>query len=159
MGHSDKNDMWKIVYGSKSAPQEAWVGIDLDGTLAEYNGWKGIEHIGRPIMPIVYLIQSLVANGIKVRIFTARCQEGPKAIEYITKWCYDYVGLALPVTDKKDFGLIAIIDDRATGVEMNTGRLLTELPDLKAMANKHWAKDNPDSPTYQPDADPQEVII
>src|SRR5262245_48902352 len=26
-----------------------WIGVDLDGTLAEYHGWKGIEHIDRPV--------------------------------------------------------------------------------------------------------------
>lgn len=29
-----------------------WIGVDLDGTLAEYTGWKGVEHIGEPITPI-----------------------------------------------------------------------------------------------------------
>ena len=28
---------------------KAWIGVDLDGTLARYDGWKGIEHIGEPI--------------------------------------------------------------------------------------------------------------
>ena len=26
-----------------------WIGVDLDGTLAHYDGWKGIEHVGPPI--------------------------------------------------------------------------------------------------------------
>ena len=25
------------------------IAIDLDGTLAEYDGWKGIDNIGKPI--------------------------------------------------------------------------------------------------------------
>ena len=28
---------------------KGWIGVDLDGTLAEYHGWQGIEHIGEPI--------------------------------------------------------------------------------------------------------------
>jgi hypothetical protein len=28
-----------------------WIGVDLDGTLAHYDGWKGIDHIGEPIKP------------------------------------------------------------------------------------------------------------
>ena len=39
-----------------------WIGFDLDGTLAEYNGWEGIEHIGKPIKPIVEAAQS-IADG------------------------------------------------------------------------------------------------
>ena len=25
---------------------KGWYGFDLDGTLAKYDGWKGIDHIG-----------------------------------------------------------------------------------------------------------------
>lgn len=25
---------------------ERWIGVDLDGTLAEYDGWRGWKHIG-----------------------------------------------------------------------------------------------------------------
>lgn len=28
-----------------------WIGVDLDGTLAEYSHWKGETHIGR-VLPI-----------------------------------------------------------------------------------------------------------
>ena len=27
---------------------EGWYGFDLDGTLAEYDKWEGISHIGKP---------------------------------------------------------------------------------------------------------------
>jgi len=27
---------------------KGWVGVDLDGTLAHYDGWKGADHIGEP---------------------------------------------------------------------------------------------------------------
>ena len=26
-----------------------WIGVDLDGTLARYDGWRGIDHIGEPM--------------------------------------------------------------------------------------------------------------
>lgn len=29
---------------------DQWIGVDLDGTLAEYNNWISIEHIGKPII-------------------------------------------------------------------------------------------------------------
>jgi hypothetical protein len=28
--------------------KDQWIGVDLDGTLAEYNDWINIEHIGKP---------------------------------------------------------------------------------------------------------------
>ena len=27
--------------------------VDLDGTLAEHHGWKGVDHIGKPIPAMV----------------------------------------------------------------------------------------------------------
>ena len=52
---------------------EPWWGFDLDGTLAEKTGaWKGIEHIGEPIKPMVELARELHYSGKKIKIFTAR---------------------------------------------------------------------------------------
>ena len=42
---------------------EKWTGFDLDGTLAEYDGWKGIEHVGKPIKPMCDLIKKLHSDG------------------------------------------------------------------------------------------------
>ena len=36
---------------------EFWIGVDLDGTLAEYHDWIGIHHIGRPITPMIERVQ------------------------------------------------------------------------------------------------------
>lgn len=51
---------------------EGWYGFDLDGTLAVYDVWKGIDHIGRPIPPMVNLVKNMHAHGLKVKILTAR---------------------------------------------------------------------------------------
>lgn len=51
---------------------EGWIGFDLDGTLAKYDGWNGIDHIGEPIEPMVSLIKVLHAEGKTVKILTAR---------------------------------------------------------------------------------------
>lgn len=32
---------------------KGWIGVDLDGTLAEYDGWKGPDEIGAPVEPMV----------------------------------------------------------------------------------------------------------
>ena len=39
-----------VKYVDKS---KAWIGTDLDGTLAKYDGWKGWQHIGDPIPKMV----------------------------------------------------------------------------------------------------------
>ena len=51
---------------------EGWYGFDLDGTLAKYDGWKGIDHIGEPVKPMVELIKRMHDEGKVVKIMTAR---------------------------------------------------------------------------------------
>ena len=51
---------------------KGWYGFDLDGTLAKYDGWKGIDHIGEPVKPMVDLIKRMHAEGRIVKILTAR---------------------------------------------------------------------------------------
>lgn len=105
-----------------------WIAFDLDGTLAEYHGWQGLDHIGSPIMPMVDLLKSYRAGGTEVRIFTARvCREGEEhtvAVNAIERWCIEHLGEVLPVTNKKDFGMIILYDDRCVQVEANTGRII-----------------------------------
>lgn len=113
------------------------IAVDLDKTLAEYTGWKGIENIGRPISTVVEYVQNLRKNGIRVVIFTARCQEGPEAIHYIEQWCLKHIGEVLPVTDRKTMDIVAFIDDRAVGVRPNTGTFLQTPPGLEEIRN-YW---------------------
>lgn len=54
------------------AEGKGWYGFDLDGTLAKYDGWKGIDHIGEPVKPMVDLIKRMHAEGKVVKILTAR---------------------------------------------------------------------------------------
>lgn len=51
---------------------QGWVGFDLDGTLAKYDKWQGIDHIGEPIAPMVRLRKRYHERGMKVKILTAR---------------------------------------------------------------------------------------
>lgn len=112
-----------------------WIGVDLDGTLAVYDGWKGVEHIGQPIMPMVRRVTAWLSQGREVRIFTARVGpqanpvEAEKARFYIQDWCLRNIGMVLPVTHIKDFAMDILYDDRCVTVEKNTGELLTKEPD------------------------------
>lgn len=51
---------------------KGWYGFDLDGTLAKYDGWKGVDHIGGPVKPMVDLIRKMHDEGKVVKILTAR---------------------------------------------------------------------------------------
>jgi hypothetical protein len=58
---------------------KGWYGFDLDGTLAKYDGWKGIDHIGEPVKPMVELIKRMHDEGKVVKIMTARV--APRKLE------------------------------------------------------------------------------
>jgi hypothetical protein len=103
----------------------AWIGVDLDGTLAEYNGWQGENHIGAPIVPMVERVKRWLAEGHEVRVFTARAFQAPQSVIHaIEDWCRTHVGQRLRVTCTKDHGMVELWDDRAVSVEANTGRAL-----------------------------------
>lgn len=103
-----------------------WIGVDLDGTLAEYHGWKpGNPSIGAPIPAMVSRVLDWCNAGKDVRIFTARAS-APELIPDVIAWCKEHLGRELPVTNVKDFSMIELYDDRAIQVEMNTGRLICE---------------------------------
>ena len=111
-----------------------WIGVDLDGTLAEYHEWHGIEHVGPPIAPMVARVKRWLAEGREVRIFTARVSEPGerqkrRVIAVVQRWCEEHIGQALPVTNVKDYGMVELWDDRAVQVEVNTGRRMDGKPE------------------------------
>lgn len=123
-------------------PPAGWVGFDLDGTLAHYDHWRGIEHIGDPVPAMVDLVKQYLKAGVEVRIFTARVareldlfnDESTKA-DYeeadlvrttIGKWCEQHIGQLLPVTCSKDMHMALLYDDRCFQVEQNTGTLIAD---------------------------------
>jgi hypothetical protein len=122
-----------------------WIGVDLDGTLAHYDGWKGASHIGEPVPAMVQRVKRWLNEGWEVRIFTARMwpittvarpgasvpvpegDRGRQAFEAlcaIHAWCQKTFGHALPVTCVKDYGMVELWDDRAVTIQANTGRML-----------------------------------
>lgn len=121
MNHSLKH----LAYLSQSG---GWVAVDLDGTLAEYGGWKGAGHIGKPIPKMLERVKRWLAAGVAVRIFTARAGD-PETVPHIEAWCREHVGQVLPVTATKDYGMICLYDDRAVQVIPNTGERVDGLED------------------------------
>ena len=125
-----------------------WIGVDLDGTLAQYDEWVHHTHIGEPIAKMVMRIKSWREIGQEVRIFTARIHplntcvvypaantefpaelfgdeaalEALEALEAIQAWSLLHLGEVLPVTNVKDYSMIEFWGDRAVRVEKNTGK-------------------------------------
>jgi len=105
----------------------AWIGVDLDGTLAVYDGWRGEEHIGEPVPAMIERVRRWRAEGKEVRIFTARVagiREGltpERTRELIETWLLKHLGEVLEVTCVKDFGMVQLWDDRCVQVVPNTG--------------------------------------
>lgn len=120
-----------------------WIAVDLDGTLAHYDGWQGADHIGAPIPAMVERVKRWLAEGRDVRIFTARvsypsipagsrnnkalrdAQERVKQAQTarvaIARWSEEHIGQRLQVTNEKDYAMIELWDDRAVQVIPNTG--------------------------------------
>lgn len=113
-----------------SNEHRGWIGVDLDGTLAHYDGWRGMDHIGEPIAPMIDRVKQFLLEGREVRIFTARVCAGQdpaevdKFLQAFTKWMIKHIGQALRVTCEKDWAMILLYDDRCVPVEQNTGKLL-----------------------------------
>ena len=105
---------------------EPWIGVDLDGTLAQYDKYDG-TNIGEPIEPMLTRIKLWLAEGAKVKIFTARVShdEDGEHRRAIDKWCDKHIGQKLETTCTKDFGMVELWDDRAVAVEKNTGKAVT----------------------------------
>ena len=99
---------------------KGWIGVDLDGTLARYDGWYGPAHIGEPIESMVERVHKWIAEGVEVRIFTARASV-PEYVPFVEKWLKKNGLPPLKVTNVKDFKMIVLWDDRCVEVGTNTG--------------------------------------
>lgn len=104
-----------------------WIGVDLDGTLAIYDGYSGPYHIGAPVPKMLKRVIWWLNHKIDVRIFTARATV-PEQLPGIRDWCLEHIGMELPITATKDFDMIELWDDRCISIEPNSGRILSVVP-------------------------------
>lgn len=116
------------------------IAIDLDGTLAHYDGWKGPGIIGDPIPEMVEKVKKKVVEGYDFWIFTARVSNSYRfdnRIEFdaISKWLCDN---AIPIktcniTATKHKFFCEFWDDRARRVVPNTGMFQEEWDDRNSI--------------------------
>ena len=105
---------------------QGWIGVDLDGTLAHYDGWVSEDHVGKPIELMCYRVREWLKEGKKVKIMTARVygregKELERVLRPINEFCMNEFGQVLDVTCVKDYAMIELWDDRAVQVVANTG--------------------------------------
>lgn len=89
------------------------VAVDLDGVLAKYDGWKGIDHVGDPVPGAKEFIEEL-CKEFSVIIYTTRCRES-KGIARVVGWLIEW-NFPKEVTVWTEGGkplAVAYIDDRA----------------------------------------------
>lgn len=95
---------------------DGWIGVDFDGALAHYDGFKGEDHFGAPVEAMVTRVRRWLRDGRDVRLFTAR-DPSPG----LRRWMRDHLGEVLPITRVKDHQMQALWDDRAITTLRNQG--------------------------------------
>ncbi len=111
-----------------AAARTAWVGVDLDGTLAYFNAESTLSEVGPPIPPMLERVRAMIARGERVKIVTAWAAYAEQ-VPLIQKWLRENGLPPLEVTNIKDFNMIRLYDDRCIQVESNTGRIITDAHD------------------------------
>ena len=123
----------------KNNSSAGWIGVDLDGTLAEYHGWVGADHIGKPVPKMVDRVVKWISDGKWVQIMTARVNpskgvEAEISRKAIDKWVLKHIiprlpfylrepwPISIPITHEKDFNMVELWDDRCVQVIPNTGK-------------------------------------
>ena len=107
-----------------------WIGVDFDGTLATHDPAHWSQgRLGDPIHLMVERVKGWLAQGLEVRIVTARAsiknkEHLPEEVARVKAWCIAHIGQELEVTCKKDFGMLELWDDRARQVRFNTGEAI-----------------------------------
>jgi hypothetical protein len=146
----------------KDQGPQGWIAVDLDGTAAEYHGWTKWNEFGKPIPAMTARIKGWLAEGMDVRIFTARVslpqddtkeqtcfKTGEKFTSVMMKhaiavWCEAAYGQRLRAQCYKDLHTIEIWDDRAIGVVPNLGITLVDeaVAEATAKQGKAWGGDD-----------------
>ena len=106
-----------------------WIGVDLDGTLAESEPWQGFEHIGKPVPNMMKRVKIWIELGYRVKIVTARAQNPDEAIPPIKEWIKKHGLPELEITNAKDMDMIELWDDRCVQVIPNTGNPIGPNPE------------------------------
>jgi len=109
--------------------------FDFDGVIAEYDGFKGHDHLGKPIKAVVNAIRILKQQGHKIIIYSTRSDE------MIKKYCednnipVDYINKNPEMEGKNPHKPVAYVyvDDRTVCYKgQSTEQLVEEILNFKA---------------------------
>jgi hypothetical protein len=109
--------------GEKVGEKRGWIGMDLDGTLAHADALTDTSSIGAPVPRMVELARKLAREGYRIKIFTARAYDA-RQVGMVREWLRENGLPEFEVTNRKDFEMIRLYDDRAVQVIPNTGEIV-----------------------------------
>lgn len=118
------------------------IAVDLDGTLAHYDGWKGIEHIGPVIPEVANAMERAQDEGAEVHLFTARVsdpEDAAEAHQVISKWAEENHFNFASITAVKHKFFTEFWDDRAIQVIKNTGEFVMYSDGTPMSGHDHMA--------------------
>ena len=99
---------------------ERIVSIDFDGVIADYDGWKGEDHLGKPMKGSIHFIKRLLESGFKPVIHTTRNRNK------IKQWLKFNKFPQIEVTNIK-YPSLVYIDDRCVQFKGNFNTLIKDL--------------------------------
>lgn len=123
------------------------VAVDLDGTLLEYEGWKGPAHFGKPIQGVVDALFTLKKAGWAIVIWTTRrtdyavkahLEKYSVPFDYINKHPWQPPGTSHKITAD------VYLDDRAVRFTGNTSGLAQRIMDAIPWSEKQAGVDEID---------------
>lgn len=109
--------------------------FDFDGVIAQYEGFKGKDHLGEPNMPVVEAIRKIKSLGHKIIIYSTRGND------QLQKYCekhnipVDYYNHNPEVTGENPHKPIAYayVDDRAICYrQQSSDELVEQILNFKA---------------------------
>ena len=120
--------------------------VDLDGTLAQYDGWKGLDHIGDPIHGAKEFLHELKSIPVRVVIWTTRTNSDlnkestdklkARVIEWLNRHNLPFDDVS---TDEAKLLCLAFVDDRAITCRPQDGiyTYRTALHQIKGLLDYH----------------------
>ncbi len=112
------------------------VAIDLDGTIAHYDGFKGEDIIGDPLPGAREFINILITSGFEIIIHTTRGSEVTKRWLEVHEIPYHFINDNPRIRGGNQGKPIAVayVDDRAVNVRNKSWNdVLSEITELASL--------------------------
>lgn len=112
--------------------------IDIDGTICEYNGWKGEDHFGEIREGAREALQKMKEDGWKIIIFTTRGNTH-KINEYLTRMNipFDHINENPDQPLRSSGKVIAdiYVDDRAISANRHWNEIIAEILEKQSLSS------------------------